>query len=92
MICTIYVLYHRKRGLMSKCGKFDVSFSMVSEKEYDLIVNAIKRQVDYYRNRVFNLDKDTDEKTINNTKYCYKVYCDLYKKIINDYGDTVKVY
>ena len=32
--------------------RFDVSFSMVNENEFNLIVNAIKRQVDYYRNRV----------------------------------------
>lgn len=75
---------------MSKNGKYDVSFSMVNDREFELIVNAIKRQVDYYRNRVFNINDNTDEKSVNNIKYCYKIYCDLYKKIINDFENTVK--
>lgn len=68
--------------------KYTVSFSMISSKEYELIINALKRQVDYYRNRVFNNDA-TNDNMLYHLKYNYKVYCDLYEKIINDYNKVV---
>ena len=70
-------------------NKYDIHVRMINHREHELIVNAIKRQVDYYRNRVFNLKPNTDDKSANNTKYNYKVYCDLYDKIIKDYNDIV---
>lgn len=69
---------------------YDVSFSMINDKEYQLIINAIKRQVDYYRNKVFNSADLTNENALYHIKYNYKVYCDLYSKIINDYNNVVK--
>ena len=69
---------------------YDVSFSMINEKEYQLIINAIKRQVDYYRNKVFNSSNVLNDYALYHTKYNYKVYCDLYNKIINDYNNVVK--
>ena len=69
--------------------KYTLSFSMINEKEFSLIINAIKRQVDYYRNRVFN-HSSTNENMDYHLKYNYKVYCDLYDKIINDYNNSVK--
>ena len=69
---------------------YDVSFSMINEKEYLLIINAIKRQVDYYRNKVFNGSNVMNDYALSHTKYNYKVYCDLYDKIIRDYNNVVK--
>lgn len=66
--------------------RFDVSFSMVNENEFNLIVNAIKRQVDYYRNRVFNQCNVLSESQLNWSKHNLAIYKDLYNKIINDYG------
>lgn len=71
--------------------RFDVSFSMVNENEYSLIVNAIKRQVDYYRNRVFNQCNVLSESQLNWSKHNYAIYNDLYNKIIHDYNNVVKV-
>lgn len=70
---------------------YDVSFSMVNDKEYKLIVNAIKRQVDYYRNKVYNCPNVLNQNALYNIKYNYKVYCDLYSKILKDYDNVVKV-
>ena len=70
---------------------FDVSFSMVNEYEYKLIINAIKRQVDYYRNRVFNQCNVLSESQLNWSKHNYTIYNDLYNKIIQDYDNVVKV-
>ena len=70
--------------------RFDVSFSMVNENEYALIVNAIKRQVDYYRNRVFNQCNVLSESQLNWSKHNLAIYKDLYDKIINDYDNVVK--
>ena len=76
---------------------YDISFSMINDKEYQLIVNAIKRQVDYYRNKVFNSCNVLNENVYLNestnkydVKYNYKVYCNLYEKIKNDYSNIVK--
>lgn len=69
---------------------YDVSFTMVNEKEYKLIVNAIKRQVDYYRNRVYNCSNVLNQNALYNIKYNYKVYCDLYEKVLKDYDNVVK--
>ena len=69
---------------------YDISFSMINDKEYQLIVNAIKRQVDYYRNKVFNSCNVLNENALCNIKYNYKVYCNLYEKIKNDYSNIVK--
>lgn len=71
--------------------RFDVSFSMVNENEFALIVNAIKRQVDYYRNRVFNQSNVLTNSQLNWSKHNYAIYNDLYNKIIHDYNDVVKV-
>ena len=71
--------------------RYDVSFSMVNEDEYNLIVNAIKRQVDYYRNRVFNQCNVLSESQLNWSKHNLSIYNDLYNKIINDYNNVVKV-
>ena len=71
--------------------RFDVSFSMVNENEFALIVNAIKRQVDYYRNRVFNQSNVLTDSQLNWSKHNYAIYNDLYNKIIHDYNDVVKV-
>ena len=70
---------------------YDVSFTMVNEKEYKLIVNAMKRQVDYYRNRVYNCSNVLNQNALYNIKYNYKVYCDLYEKVLKDYDNVVKV-
>ena len=70
--------------------RFDVSFSMVNENEFNLIVNAIKRQVDYYRNRVFNQCNVLSESQLNWSKHNLAIYKDLYNKIINDYDNVVK--
>lgn len=70
--------------------RFDVSFSMVNENEYALIVNAIKRQVDYYRNRVFNQCNVLSESKLNWCKHNLTIYNDLYNKIIHDYNNVVK--
>ena len=70
---------------------FDVSFSMVNEYEYKLIINAIKRQVDYYRNQVFNRCNVLSENKLNWCKHNYSIYNDLYNKIIHDYDNVVKV-
>lgn len=70
---------------------YTISFSMISNREYDLIVNAIKRQVDYYRNKVFNSKElPISEFKLIEYKTIYKTYNDLYNKIINDYQDVVK--
>lgn len=71
--------------------RFDVSFSMVNENEFALIVNAIKRQVDYYRNRVFNQCNVLTESQLNWSKHNYAIYNDLYNKILQDYNNVVKV-
>lgn len=71
--------------------RYDVSFSMLNENEYSLIVNAIKRQVDYYRNRVFNQYNVLSESQLNWSKHNYTIYNDLYNKIIQDYDNVVKV-
>lgn len=71
--------------------RYDVSFSMVNENEYALIVNAIKRQVDYYRNRVFNQCNVLSESQLNWSKHNLSIYNDLYNKIIHDYNNVVKV-
>lgn len=70
---------------------YDVSFTMVNEKEYKLIVNAIKRQVDYYRNKVYNCSNVLNQNALYNIKYNYKVYCDLYEKVLKDCDNVVKV-
>ena len=70
---------------------FDVSFSMINENEYSLIVNAIKRQVDYYRNRVFNQSSVLSQSQLNWSKHNLSIYNDLYNKIIHDYNNIVKV-
>lgn len=70
--------------------KFDVSFTMVNEYEYKLIINAIKRQVDYYRNKVFNESNTLTDFNLIKYKSNYKIYSDLYNKIINDYDNVVK--
>lgn len=70
---------------------FDVSFSMINEYEYKLIINAIKRQVDYYRNRVFNQCNVLSKSQLNWSKHNYTIYNDLYNKIIQDYDNVVKV-
>ena len=71
--------------------RFDVSFSMVNENEYGLIVNAIKRQVDYYRNRVFNQCNALSDSQLNWSKHNLTIYNDLYNKIIHDYNNVVKI-
>jgi hypothetical protein len=71
--------------------RYDVSFSMVNEDEYALIVNAIKRQVDYYRNRVFNQCNVLSESQLNWSKHNLTIYNDLYTKIIHDYNNVVKI-
>ena len=71
--------------------RFDVSFSMVNDDEYLLIVNAIKRQVDYYRNRVFNQCNVLSESQLNWSKHNLSIYNDLYNKIIHDHDNVVKV-
>lgn len=71
--------------------RFDVSFSMVNENEFALIVNAIKRQVDYYRNRVFNQSNVLSDNQLNWSKHNYAIYNDLYNKILHDYENVVKV-
>ena len=98
MLKWIYrnIIYSRKVGevkyMTSKNEKiFDVSFSMVNEYEYKLIINAIKRQVDYYRNRVFNQCNVLSESQLNWSKHNYTIYNDLYNKIIQDYDNVVKV-
>lgn len=69
---------------------YDLLFSNLTIREYNLVVNAIKRQVDYYRNKVFtNKDNENTDYFNYHIKYNYKVYCDLYKKIINDYNNIV---
>lgn len=70
---------------------FDVSFSMINEYEYKLIINAIKRQVDYYRSRVFNQYNFLSESQLNWSKHNYTIYNNLYNKIIQDYDNVVKV-
>lgn len=70
--------------------RFDVSFSMVNENEFNLIVNAIKRQVDYYRNRVFSQCNVLNESQLAWSKHNLAIYNDLYNKIINDYNNVVK--
>ena len=70
---------------------YDVSFSMINEKEYQLIINAIKRQVDYYRNRVFNQSNVLTDSQLNWSKHNLSIYKDLYNKIIHDYNNVVKV-
>lgn len=71
--------------------KYDVSFSMVNEEEFSLIVNAIKRQVDYYRNKLFSSENTLNDYALGKVKHNYKIYCDLYSKIITDYNDVVKL-
>ena len=71
--------------------RYDVSFSMVNEDEYRLIVNAIKRQVDYYRNRVFTQSNVLSEDAMNWSKHNLAIYNDLYNKIIHDYDNVVKM-
>lgn len=70
--------------------KFDVSFSMLTSHEYELIVNAIKRQVDYFRNKVFNSSNALSDYALIQYKSNYKIYVNLYNKIINDYNNVVK--
>lgn len=70
---------------------YDVSFSMVNEDEYYLIVNAIKRQVDYYRSRVYNQSNVLSESQLNWCKHNLSIYNDLYSKIIHDYNNVVKI-
>ena len=70
--------------------KFDVSFSMLTEQEYGLVVNAIKRQVDYFRTKVFNHENALSDYALTQYKINYKFYNDLYKKIITDYNNVVK--
>lgn len=70
---------------------YDVSFTMLTEKEYKLIVNAIKRQVDYYRNRVYNCSNVLNQQALYNINCNYKVYCDLYEKVVKDYDNVLKV-
>ena len=72
-------------------AQFDVTFTMVNEQEATLIINAIKRQVDYYRNRVFNQCNVLSESQLNWSKHNYSIYNDLYNKIIHDYHNVVKV-
>ena len=69
---------------------YDVSFSMINDKEYRLIINAIKRQVDYYRTKVFDNKNVLNEYAYNTCKSNYKIYKDLYNKIISDYNSVVK--
>jgi len=71
---------------------YDLLFSNLTIREYSLVVNAIKRQVDYFRNKVFNSDKSpvSNEYTLMHYKSCYKTYTNLYNKIINDYNSIVK--
>lgn len=69
--------------------KYNASFSMVNEKEFALIVNAIKRQVDYYKNRVIN--SRSNEYALIQCKNNLKMYNDLYNKIIQDYQGKVKI-
>lgn len=71
--------------------KYNASFSMVSEKEFALIVNAIKRQVDYYKNRVINSRSTINEFALIQCKNNLKMYNDLYDKIIQDYNGKVKI-
>ena len=71
--------------------KYNASFSMVSEKEFSLIVNAIKRQVDYYKNRVINSRSTINEYALIQCKNNLKMYNDLYDKIIQDYNGKVKI-
>lgn len=71
--------------------KYDVTFSLVNEHEYSLIVNAIKRQVDYYRNRVFNQSNVLSDNHLNWSKHNYAIYNNLYNKILHDYNNVVKV-
>ena len=70
---------------------YDLSFTMINDKEYKLIVNAIKRQVDYYRNKVYNSPNVLNKNALYNIKYNYKVYCDLYEKVLKNYDNVVKV-
>lgn len=70
--------------------KYTVTFSLVNDREYRLIINAIKRQVDYYTNRVIDSENTMNEKALISCKYNLKVYKDLYNKIISDYDNVVK--
>lgn len=72
--------------------KYNASFSMVNEKEFALIVNAIKRQVDYYKNRVINSRSTINEYALIQCKNNLKMYNDLYDKIIQDYQGKVKIH
>lgn len=72
--------------------KYNASFSMVNEKEFALIVNAIKRQVDYYKNRVINSRSTINEYALIQCKNNLKMYNDLYAKIIQDYKGKVKIH
>lgn len=71
--------------------RYTVTFSLVSDREYRLIINAIKRQVDYYRNRVFNQCNVLSESQLNWSKHNLTIYNDLYNKIIHDHDNVVKV-
>lgn len=68
---------------------YDVSFSMINNREYKLIINALKRQVDYYRTKVFDNKNVLNEYAYGQCKLNYKTYLDLYNKIINDYNNVV---
>lgn len=96
----LFICYNILRDYLRKVGdkfmsnhekKFDVTFTMVNEQEATLIINAIKRQVDYYRNRVFNQFNVLSESQLNWSKHNYSIYNDLYNKIIHDYNNVVKV-
>lgn len=70
---------------------YDVSFSMINDKEYRLIINAIKRQVDYYRTKVFDNKNVLNEYAYGQCKSNYKTYLNLYNKIISDYNSVVNL-
>ena len=70
--------------------RFNVSFSMINHNEFKLIVNALKRQVDYYRNRVFNQYNVLTTSELNWSKHNLNVYKELYSKILHDNANVVK--
>lgn len=68
---------------------YNLMITRLELSEYKLVVNAIKRQVDYYRSRVFDIKDDSTEQA-HALKHHYKIYQDLYNKIICDYEKIVK--